>query len=169
METVVLSSDKIKSMLAMKSEGMLTSLKNLIYFDKASDEDKENAAEVGINLHSYTEFVEAGAQLADADAEYERHQPVTPETFYTFSYTSGTTGVPKGVMLTHRNFVCNIGGMSKFDGGQFSLRPDDVYISYLPLAHVFERFMYLCMVAHGISVGFYHGDVFKLKDDLAEL
>jgi long-chain acyl-CoA synthetase len=44
---------------------------------------------------------------------------VTPETVYTICYTSGTTGMPKGVMLTNRNFVSNIGAMQMFDGEQF--------------------------------------------------
>jgi len=72
---------------------------------------------------------------------------VTPDTFYTFSYTSGTTGMPKGVMLTHRNFVANIEAMTKFDGS-FNLLDTDSYISYLPLAHVFERFMMTSCLAY---------------------
>jgi len=62
--------------------------------------------------------------------------------------------MPKGVMLTHRNFVANIGGMNKFDG-EFELRDDDVYISYLPLAHVFERLMLLTGMAIKMEIGFY--------------
>lgn len=53
--------------------------------------------------------------------------------------------MPKGAMLTHRNLVSNIGSMESFDN-VFKMRDDDVYISYLPLAHVMERFlMTACM------------------------
>lgn len=169
LETVALSGDKLKSMLAMKQEGLLKSVKSFLYFDQATEEDKAKAQELGVELLAYEEFLAEGMKIDSKDADYEAADPVDADTFYTFSYTSGTTGVPKGVMLTHRNFVANVGALNQFDGGQFAVLPDDVYVSYLPLAHVFERFMYLAMVAHGVGVGFYHGDVFKLKDDLAEL
>jgi len=96
------------------------------------------------------------------------HDPCGPDTFYTFSYTSGTTGMPKGVMLTHRNFVSNIAGMNKFDG-EFELKDDDVYISYLPLAHVFERCLLMCAMGYKMQYGFFQGDVLKLREDLAVL
>jgi len=46
------------------------------------------------------------------------------------------------------------------------LTQDDVYISYLPLPHIFERLFVCTMVYFGGSIGFYGGDVLKLKDDL---
>jgi long-chain acyl-CoA synthetase len=76
--------------------------------------------------------------------------------------------MPKGVMLTHRNFVANVGGMEGFDG-EFTIRDDDVYISYLPLAHVFERVLLLCAMGYKMQYGFFGGDVMKLKEDLAVL
>jgi len=42
-----------------------------------------------------------------------------PDTVYTLCYTSGTTGMPKGVMITHKNMIANISAMNRFDG-QFS-------------------------------------------------
>ena len=76
-------------------------------------------------------------------------------------YTSGTTGVPKGVMLTHRNFVSNVAGLDFFkDKDRYNEL--DIYISYLPLAHVFERLLMLCAMAVKMQIGFYSGDVLKL-------
>jgi long-chain acyl-CoA synthetase len=61
---------------------------------------------VGLTLVQYEEALKEGLNIKDV--EFDK---VTPDTFYTFSYTSGTTGMPKGVMLTHRNFVSNLAGL----------------------------------------------------------
>ena len=71
-------------------------------------------------------------------------------------------------MLTHRNYVCNIGSLD-YDKDQDSYVMGDVYFSYLPLAHVFERLINLTAMAVGMQVGFYQGDVLKLTQDLAVL
>jgi long-chain acyl-CoA synthetase len=96
---------------------------------------------VGVNLSKFEECVNEGKNVT------AKWDDVTADTYYTFSYTSGTTGTPKGVMLTHGNFVANIGGMNKSDP-DLNLHEDDVYISYLPLAHVFERLFMLTAMAY---------------------
>ncbi|XP_041011102.1 long chain acyl-CoA synthetase 6, peroxisomal-like [Juglans microcarpa x Juglans regia] len=88
-----------------------------------------------------------------------------PDDVATICYTSGTTGTPKGAVLTHGNLIANVAGTSlcaKFF-------PSDVYISYLPLAHIYERVNMVSMTYHGVAVGFYQGDNMKLMDDMAAL
>lgn len=79
-------------------------------------------------------------------------------------------GNPKGVMLTHQNVLAN--------GTTYpavvarvgvSLGPGDRYISYLPLAHIFERSGLATMFAQGVAVGFSSGKVELLVDDIATL
>lgn len=65
----------------------------------------------------------------------KRREEVTPADLSSLIYTSGTTGIPKGVMLTHRNFVENI--RSALD--QIMIDENETFLSFLPLSHVFER------------------------------
>lgn len=69
---------------------------------------------------------------------------------YTFSYTSGTTGPPKGVLLSHGNLLAC---MATFQGHpDLQLTHNDHYLSYLPLPHVMERVVSLYGFFQGISV-----------------
>ncbi|KAI7982530.1 Long chain acyl-CoA synthetase 1 [Camellia lanceoleosa] len=87
-------------------------------------------------------------------------EPLPPQPFNicTIMYTSGTSGDPKGVILTHENIALNIRGVDLFLG-QFEdkMMADDVYISFLPLAHVLDRMIEEYFFHNGASVGYYHG------------
>lgn len=139
MRTVVCSADKIKNIVDLKAAGKIPTTTHLIYYDDAKPADLETGKAAGITIVSFADVLKEGKSLDDNESSWD---PVTPDTFYTFSYTSGTTGVPKGVMLTHKNFVCNIAGLD-FIKDKDRYNDTDVYISYLPLAHVFERLMLL--------------------------
>jgi long-chain acyl-CoA synthetase len=82
----------------------------------------------------------------------------------TIIYTSGTTGRPKGVVLTHGNFLSNVEGIRR----ALPFRADDVFLSILPLSHVFER----CGQYLALSLGaatYYAQSVQKVPDDLREV
>ena len=80
----------------------------------------------------------------------------------TIVYTSGTTGRPKGVMLSHRNILSNVqSGLTDFE-----VYPDDLFLSFLPLSHMFERTAgYYLNVVSGATVAFARS-VPQLADDL---
>lgn len=66
-------------------------------------------------------------------------------------------------MLSHRNLLSvNTGQASTV----IKLNENDVHLSYLPLPHIFERVIVITMLGYGGSIGFYGGDVLKMKDDL---
>lgn len=93
--------------------------------------------------------------------------PGGPDDINTVCFTSGTTGRPKGVFLTHRNMVSCVAGLVRGPIAQdFDLNSNDITISYLPLAHVLERAVCNTVLAIGAAIGVYSGDTMKLLDDV---
>lgn len=92
-------------------------------------------------------------------------ESVGPDDLATIIYTSGTTGPPKGVMLTHRNFISN------YQGGyhRIQILETDSVLSFLPLSHVFERLVgYYFMAANG-AVIWYAENMTTVADDILKV
>ncbi len=75
---------------------------------------------------------------------------VKPDDLASIIYTSGTTGTPKGVMLTHRNFVSNVTTTAPL----LPFSHKDTSLSLLPLSHVFERMVIFTYLYKGVSIGY---------------
>eukprot|EP01029_Cantina_marsupialis_P013181 TRINITY_DN2918_c0_g2_i1.p1 TRINITY_DN2918_c0_g2~~TRINITY_DN2918_c0_g2_i1.p1 ORF type:complete len:702 (-),score=267.17 TRINITY_DN2918_c0_g2_i1:878-2983(-) len=112
--------------------------------------------------------------LVDSNYPYDLAQGKAEREDLAFiMYTSGTTGLPKGVMQTHRMYVSSVGGFCiqladmikelTADGGAM------IVPSYLPLAHAFENILQMFVLGAGGRIGFYGGDVRKLVDDIKTL
>ncbi|XP_043559328.1 long-chain-fatty-acid--CoA ligase 6-like isoform X2 [Chiloscyllium plagiosum] len=95
--------------------------------------------------------------------------PPRPEDLSIVCFTSGTTGNPKGAMLTHGNVVADFSGFLKVTEKVIFPRQDDVLISFLPLAHMFERVIQSVVICHGGRIGFFQGDIRLLSDDMKAL
>ena len=96
--------------------------------------------------------------------------PPKPDDLYTITWSSGTTGDSKGIMLKHKNLVAAISGCyAFFKGARIKFDAHQVYLSFFPCSHVIEVFMKSLMYGVGGRVGFFAGDRTKLLNDARRL
>ncbi|XP_054598926.2 long-chain-fatty-acid--CoA ligase 3a [Nothobranchius furzeri] len=84
------------------------------------------------------------------NATRKRNHPL-PSDIAVIMYTSGSTGIPKGVMISHSNILASITGIAQRIP---NLSEEDTYIGYLPLAHVLELCAELICISHGCRIGY---------------
>ncbi|KAG0418852.1 Long chain acyl-CoA synthetase 1, partial [Dictyocoela roeselum] len=163
MDTVFVSGqncEKIKGLLQMTKNHKL---ENLVVFDEIDEELEGDLENFGLKVYYFRDILKNDRNVYDLNLENSKY--LDPELAATICYTSGTTGKPKGCILTHRNFVSAIFGFHRadmvFEKGRY-----EVYISYLPLAHAMERLCFLIVMSFGERVAFYRGNVKTLVDDI---
>ena len=107
----------------------------------------------------------AGAQVSDDEIE-RRRAALVPDTLATLIYTSGTTGKPKGVTLTHGNFLAECGNVVQGASDLF-LKPGGSTLLFLPVAHVFGRMVQIGAINSGLHLAHCSDPVGRLPIDLA--
>ncbi|KAK8799732.1 hypothetical protein WA158_006280 [Blastocystis sp. Blastoise] len=158
LETIVCTcTEALKIVSCLEKERFL---KNLIIIDSLNEKDKQLLEAESLNIYSYN----------DVETQGKNHPhdivPPSPDDIHTICYTSGTTGTPKGVCLSHKNSMATLAGclVSGIRG-----RKSDVYLSYLPLAHVLERLLQTAILIDGGRIGFFQGSTNKILDDIKVL
>lgn len=89
--------------------------------------------------------------------------PPRPEDVNTLCFTSGTTGEPKGVVITHRMLIAAVGAAVQ---GGLGLTRKDVYFAFLPPAHIFARVVDLTLMYTGAKIGYFSGDKKDIGRDM---
>lgn len=112
----------------------------------------DGSAEQDNGTRGWKQLVETGRKEDAAAVDFFRGKAVAvrPENIASLLYTSGTTGQPKGVILTHANIVSNIRACLDL----FPLGADDVAMSFLPLSHIFERTLDYVSLWQGVSIAY---------------
>ncbi|KAK9121892.1 hypothetical protein Syun_019509 [Stephania yunnanensis] len=139
-------------------------LKTLVSFGKVTPEQREEVEKFGMAIFSWEEFLKVGENK-------QFDLPVKKKTdICTIMYTSGTTGDPKGVLISNNSIITLITGVKQLlQNVNEELVSMDVYMSYLPLAHIFDRVLEELFIHHGASIGFWRGDVKLLVEDMGAL
>ena len=107
----------------------------------------------------------AGQNVSDDEID-SRRKALVPETLATLIYTSGTTGRPKGVQLTHGNFLAECGNVVEGASDLF-LKPGGSTLLFLPVAHVFGRMVEIGAIHAGLHLAHCSDPVGRLQPDLA--
>ena len=114
------------------------------------DDDKDALFDEGVLFLDLLEVGRLG-RLNNPKLYTQLLNEVKREDLATLIYTSGTTGPPKGVMLSHGNFMANCRGSSE----KIQVSESDIAMSFLPLSHVFERMAgYYFMILHGAQIAY---------------
>ena len=108
---------------------------------------------------------EAGKNIGDDEIE-RRRSAVLPSSLATLIYTSGTTGKPKGVQLSHANFLSETGNVAQ-GASELFLKPGGSTLLFLPVAHVFGRMVQIGAIASGLHLAHCSDPVTRLPMDLA--
>uniref|UniRef100_A0A674AKZ9 Arachidonate--CoA ligase n=1 Tax=Salmo trutta TaxID=8032 RepID=A0A674AKZ9_SALTR len=146
--------EKAESLLGNKEKGATPTLSCLVLFNDCSDAIVERGKNCGVEILELTQLM-----------------PPKPQDLAVVCFTSGTTDCIfnwYATSIIHCVTVLCINSLS-ISQGSFFIRQEDVSISYLPLAHMFERMIQVSMFCHGARVGFYQGDISLLMDDIKTL
>lgn len=137
---IVSTQEQWEKIEAIRSE--LPKVKNYIVFFPEAPE----------GVLSFAQVLEKGKKRIQQESEAFESSTlsVKPDDIASIIYTSGTTGLPKGVMLTHSNFISNIKTCSSI----IEFSDKDTVLSFLPLSHVLERMVFFTYLYKGCTIGY---------------
>uniref|UniRef100_A0A3Q3DVE3 Long-chain-fatty-acid--CoA ligase n=1 Tax=Hippocampus comes TaxID=109280 RepID=A0A3Q3DVE3_HIPCM len=151
--------DKAQVLLANVERAETPALRHIILMDALDAALVERGLGCGVHVQA----------MEEVEVSTHGCHPPSPQDLSIVCFTSGTTGNPKGVMLTHGNVVADFSGFLKVTDKVIFPNRDDCLISFLPLAHMFERLIESVVYCHGGRIGFYQGDIRLLPDDMKAL
>jgi long-chain acyl-CoA synthetase len=161
---VVAGVNHVTALLKLKPR--LPSLKIIVVMDELSHGELPGESKGDILISLASELGVAIHYIRDVEKLGEKQplpmSPPSPEDTATINYTSGTTGNPKGVVLSHRNAQAGTCASMILSG---STEPE-VICSFLPLAHIYQRLGEHGALASGSAIGYFHGNVAELVEDL---
>lgn len=122
-------------------------MKNIITFDPLKPEI-EAKLKTSLNVYNFSSCVKEQKII-----DYQEI-PIKTNDILTFTYTSGTTGEPKAALLSHGNFLAVVAASTRSDGPKHGFTKDDVYLSFLPLVHIFEKAVVAAALYNGTFIAY---------------
>ncbi|KAI8865391.1 acetyl-CoA synthetase-like protein, partial [Ramicandelaber brevisporus] len=156
----------VKARILLDMVESIPKVKRIVLMDGAEDDVIEAADATGVRLDEQTTIEALGATQPEPPARVP-----TKDDAFAIIHTSGVSGKPKGVVLTHGNMLAAVGQIHLLVQQRmlYQFSKQDVYLSFLPLAHVMEQYLTTVLVSFGASIAVSQGNTLKLMDDLVTL
>jgi long-chain acyl-CoA synthetase len=158
--TIIIGYEQQALLEGLIDSGKCASLKHIIVCGDGVVDEKLKASK--ISIHTFEDIVASGKANPTEKTIPKVEDPCV------ICYTSGTTGVPKGVPHTHGAFAAGCGALMGKDAAM-ALGPGDSCLAFLPLAHVAGWLVEAALFAQGGKVGYFSGNPLKLMEDLQVL
>lgn len=162
----VVTENKILFNRILECKNELPALQNIIIINP-SDSDLSNPKATGLNIFSYDEILSKGNNFRQNNPN-KIEEIMLSGTEYdsaTIIFTSGTTGTPKGVELTHKNFLCQVEDISK----RLPLKQGNKALCMLPVWHVYERELEYFLLYVGVALCYSKPAISMLLADMKKV
>ena len=162
----VITENKILFNRILECKNELPALQNIIIINPA-DSDLSNPKATGLNIFSYDEILSKGNNFRQNNPNKieEIMLSGTEDDSATIIFTSGTTGTPKGVELTHKNFLCQVEDISK----RLPLKQGNKALCMLPVWHVYERELEYFLLYVGVALCYSKPAISMLLADMKKV
>ncbi|KAL5105545.1 Long-chain-fatty-acid--CoA ligase 5 [Taenia crassiceps] len=161
--SVVVCDTPVQALKLLNLAETIPFVKNLIIMNSDDDLTALKARAGGaIQVFTFTDILTRG------ETSPLETMPSEPDDLALICYTSGTTGVPKGVMISNRMMLASLNN-NILNCGRDIITEDGVYLSYLPMAHILEQMFILLTIFNRGRIGFYSGEPRLLFEDAKRL
>lgn len=162
----VVTENKILFNRILECKNELPALQNIIIINP-SDSDLSNPKATGLNIFSYDEILSKGSNFRQNNPNKIEEIMLSgkEDDSATIIFTSGTTGTPKGVELTHKNFLCQVEDISK----RLPLKQGNKALCMLPVWHVYERELEYFLLYVGVALCYSKPAISMLLADMKKV